>query len=365
MSKINITIDYHQEYDYTIKDLANTLENNKDLKNVLGLSYKANGKIYHNLDRPLIEDLDSLPFVTQIYKKHLNIKNYFFAAAQYPFVMIITGRGCIYRCSFCMLPQVFHGRKYRMRSAENIVKEFEYVINNLLEVKEIGIEDDTFTIDKERVKKFCELIIKKNIKMDWYCNVRADLDYDTMKIMKKAGCRMLTVGFESASQKILNNIHKGITVKQIKDFVKNSKKADLLVHGCFVFGLPGETKETLNQSLQLSKELNCDSMQFYPVQAYPGTELYEWAENKGYLTTHDFSKWVTKDGQVNTTINLPNLSREEIMNFCDKSFREYYLRWNYILSKLNTLIREPKEIPRTFMSFKIFYKNLFKKSVIE
>lgn len=349
-----------KEYDYTIKELADVIKNNGKLKNVLGLSYRKGKKIHHNQDRPPIKDLDELPFVSQVYKKHLNINNYFFAAAQYPMVMIITGRGCPFRCSFCNYPQTFHGRIYRVRSPENIVDEFEYIVENLPEVKEIGIEDDTFTANKDRVKEFCEIMIERDVKIDWYCNVRSDLDFKTMEIMKKAGCRLLTVGFESASQKILNNIHKGITIRQIREFSENANELGLLVHGCFVIGLPGETKKTLQRSLDLSKELKCDSMQFYPVQIYPGTELYDWAEKNGYITTHDFSKWVTEDGQVNTTMSLPNLSREEMVEFCDKAFREYYIRAEYILSKLKLLITRPREIRRTLMASRVFFANLTK-----
>jgi len=169
-----------KEYDYTIRDLAVCLRNKQDISKVNGLIYRnKNGDIKTNEPRSLIENLDELPFVTEIYKKFLNIRNYFFAACDYPMVMIITGRGCPNRCFFCVYPQVFHSRKYRFRSPENVVEEFEYIKNNLPEVREIGIEDDTFTVNKKRVQEICCLLIKKNIKIKWYCNVRVDLDLET------------------------------------------------------------------------------------------------------------------------------------------------------------------------------------------
>ncbi|MFQ6010361.1 MAG: B12-binding domain-containing radical SAM protein, partial [Candidatus Aenigmatarchaeota archaeon] len=142
-----------KEYDHIVRELALALQDKKPLNKVRGLSYIEKGKVKHNPDMPYIENLDELPFVSEIYKKHLSIKNYFFAAAEYPMVMIFSGRGCPNMCFFCLYPQTFGGRRYRLRSAENVVAEFEYIINNLPEVKEIGIEDDTFSADLERVHK--------------------------------------------------------------------------------------------------------------------------------------------------------------------------------------------------------------------
>ncbi|MCK4539870.1 radical SAM protein [Candidatus Parcubacteria bacterium] len=346
------------EYDYTIKDLAYCLLNKGNLASVNGVIFQKNKKIIFNPPRDLIENLDDLPFASEIYKKHFKIKNYFFAASDYPMVMIITGRGCPFRCFFCLYPQTFHSRRYRLRSAESVVKEFEYIKNNLPEVKEIGIEDDTFTADQERVIKICKLLIEKKIKLKWYCNVRANLNLETMQWMKKAGCHLLTIGFESGNQKLLNNIKKGITVEQIRQFVKDSKKAKLLVHGCFIIGNPEETKETMNETLALAKELNCDSMQFYPLIPYPGTEAFAWAKENGYLITDKYNEWLKDDGTYNCVLNLPEVKREDILNFCDKATKEYYLRSAYILMKLKQVITHPKEIKRLLIAAKTFFKYL-------
>jgi len=346
------------EYDYTLRDLAACLSQNRDLKDVHGLIFRRDNQIIHNQPRALIEDLDELPFVSRVYQRYFNIKNYFFAASDYPMVMMITGRGCPFRCFFCLYPQTFHSRRYRLRSPANIVDEFEYVVKNLPQVKEIGIEDDTFTANRQRTIKICQLILKKKIKIKWYCNVRADLDLETMKWMKKAGCHLVTVGFESGNQEILNNIHKGITVEQIREFVRNTKKAGLLVHGCFMAGNPGETRETLEQTLKLAKELNCDSMQFYPLMVYPGTEAYQWAEENRYLTNFNYGQWATQEGMYNCLLNLPGLTAQEISDYCHRATKEYYLRPSYILMKAKQMIFRPQEIKRTLKSVKPFFRYL-------
>lgn len=348
------------EYDYTVRDLAFSLNNGTDLKSVDGLIFRENGIIIENKPRALIENVDELPFVSQVYHKYLNIRNYFFAASNYPMAMIITGRGCPYKCFFCVYPQTFHSRKYRPRSAQNVVDEFEYIARELPEVKEIGIEDDTFTVDQERVKEICQLILDRNIRIKWYCNVRVNLDLETMKWMKKAGCQLVTVGFESADQEILNRMHKGITVEQIKEFVGNARKAGLLVHGCFMAGNPGESKETLARMLDFAKELNCDTMQFYPLLLYPGTEAYQWAEENNYLTTTDYSQWATKEATFACVFNLPDLSAEEISAFCMQANREYYLRPRYILMKLKQIILHPGEIRRTLKGAVAYFRMLRK-----
>jgi len=346
------------EYDYTIRDLARCLKNNEDLKKVDGLIFRDGENIIHNKPRELIQNPNELPFVSSVYKKYLNIKNYFFAASDYPMVMIMTGRGCAYRCFFCLYPQTFHSRVYRPRSAENVVAEFEYIKKNLPEVKEIAIEDDTFTIDKERVKKICQSIIEKNIKIKWYCNVRADLDLETMGWMKKAGCHLLTIGFESGNQQILNNIRKGITIEQIRKFVQNSKNAGLLVHGAFMAGNPGETKKTMEETLALAKELNCDSIQFYPLIVYPGTESYQWAKENNYLKTSDYDNWLDDCGMYTSLLDQPQLKSQEVLEFCNRATREYYLRPAYILMKSRQIIFSPREIIRTAKAAKTFFKNL-------
>jgi len=347
-----------REYDYTLRDLACALRDEDELKSVEGLSFRQDGTVIHNPGRHYIQSLDKLPFVSKVYRKHLTIKNYFFAAANYPMVMIITGRGCPNRCFFCVYPQTFHSRRYRMRSTENVVDEFEWIVNNLPEVKEIGIEDDTFTAQHHRAREISELIIKRGIRIKWYCNVRPDLDYETLLLMSKAGCRLVTTGFESGNQEMLDRIHKGMKLGKIRVFMENANRAGVLVHGCIMMGNPGETRETIRESVEFAQKLNCDSMQFYPLYVYPGTEAYEWAKENGYLTTMNYSRWLTEDGYHNCVIDLPDLSAEELVFLSNDALKKYHLRLAYLWMKMKQAFRKPCEGIRTVRSAIIFFKFL-------
>ena len=263
-----------KEYDYIIRDLAICLNQNGQLDYVKGLSYKNGGEIIHNLDRELIENLDDIPYASKFIKKHLDIYDYSFPAATFPAIQIFTGRGCPARCNYCVYPQVMHGHIYRKRSVENVVNEFQYIADNFPDIKEIVIEDDTFTIDKKRVVDICDLLIQKglNKRFSWLCNARVNLDYETMKKMKAAGCRLLIPGIESFNQTILNNIRKGTNLEEIKTYIYNAKKAGLLVHACYMVGNKGETQETMEKTLAAALRFNTDTAQFFPLIPYPGTE---------------------------------------------------------------------------------------------
>ncbi|MFH1093330.1 MAG: radical SAM protein [Candidatus Omnitrophota bacterium] len=350
------------EYDYTVADLAKTLQEKGDLNTVLGITFRKNGKIINNEERPKIKELDDLPFVSSVYKKHLNIKNYFFAASDYPMVQIFTARGCPFRCFFCVYPQTIHGNTYRTRSPENVVDEFIYVQENLPEVREVVIEDDTFSVDKNRVRRICELLIQKNIKLKWNANVRADLDLDTMKLMKKAGCRLIIIGFESADQQILDNIDKGAQSERQEEFFKDTKKAGLLLHAAFMAGNPGETQETLDKTFAMAKRFMPDTVQFFPLMAYPGTRAYDWAKENNILKSNDFSDWLTKEGLHNCVLDLPNLSSKQLVQWCDASRRNYYLSFRYLWYKIKQIILNPVEAKRTIMSMYRFKKFLLRGS---
>jgi radical SAM superfamily enzyme YgiQ (UPF0313 family) len=335
------------EYDYTLRDLCNALAAGRGMDEVKGLVYRHGSGVCASTPRPAISDLDSLPFVTSVYEKHLNVRNYFFAAARYPMVMTISGRGCPYRCFFCVYPQTFHGRAYRPRSAENVVEEFRYVREHLPMVREIGFEDDTFTADKRRCDRICDLLIAQRSRLPWYCNARADLPLDLLMKMRRAGCRLLVVGFESGSQRILDGMHKGIRVETMRRFVKDAKRAGLLIHGCIMAGNPGETEETLAESFRFARSLNCDSMQFFPLIVYPGTEAWEWAVKSGALTTTRFRDWVDEKGDYRCVIALPGLSAAQLVRLCRSYYLRYHLRPAYLLSKIWQAVARPGEMART------------------
>ena len=328
-----------REYDCTLVDLSSALRTRESLSNVRGISFRRNGEILSTPDRELIEDLDSLPFVSAIYKKHLTIENYFYAHCRYPTVSIFTSRGCYARCNFCVYPEQMFGRKQRQRSPENIVAEFQYIEKEMPQVKEVLIDDDTFSFDQEHTKRFCELMIERQVKVPWTVECRANLNYETMVMMRKAGCRLIVIGFESADNAILKNIHKGITVERMRTFVADAKKAGILIHSCFMAGNQGETKETLMKSLRFAQEINADTFQFFPLMVYPGTEAYEWAKKNGYLLTEDYSKWLTKEGLHDCVVSTPELSAHELVSFCDYARTRYYLSPRYLLYKVLQMIR--------------------------
>ena len=208
------------------------------------------------------------------------------------------------------------------------------------------IEDDTLTQYKQRTIALCKELVKRKINLTWSCNARADVPLEVLQWMKKAKCRLMCVGVESADQQILNNIHKGTTVDGIRKFMKDAKKAGILVHGCFMFGNQGETKETMAMTAAFARELNPDTAQFFPVMVYPGTETYKWAKKKGYLKAKYWKDWLNKDGTHRTLLSRPGLTAEELNELTDKARKEFYARPQYVISKIAQGIRHPSELPR-------------------
>lgn len=324
------------EYDYTLRDIAS----GRALEEVEGISYKRNGGVTHNSDRASIYDINELPFPAW---HHIDIRDYHDAGKLYPFITLISGRGCENSCTFCQFPQVMYGRRYRARSPELIVDEIEYDMKLFPYLKEVMFEDDTFTLKahRERLHAICSEILRRGIKISWSANARVDLnDIDTLKLMKQSGCRMLCVGFEFGNQEILDNVKKGITLEQSRIFAENCRKAGIRVHGCFMIGGPGETKETAMDTIRLAKELPIDTVQFSGVCPYPGTEYYRWCEEHGYLVPKDWPDWVDKNKEQRTVISLPELSMEEINRLVDLGLKSFYLR----PSQMFRMLREIRSI---------------------
>jgi len=347
-----------EEYDETIRELAGALEGERPLEDVAGLWLRQGEDISKTGKRKLLDDLDSIPFVSTIYKRFLNPHHYFNPNALFPMVTITTSRGCPHRCIFCVYPQTMMGHRLRNRSVANVVDEVEYIVQNFPEAKAVFFEDDTFPANKKRCIEICEEMIRRKIKISWTANARVDLDYETMAMMKKAGCRCLCVGFESGNQQLLDNIKKGITLAQSEAFMESARKTGILIHGCFIVGLPGETRETMEQTLDFAIKLQPDAIQMYPVMVYPGTEAYSWYNQRDLITSKDFSEWLTPAGLHNTVIHGESLSADELVEFCDHGRRKFYLRTGYILYKLKQMIKNPREIRRTLKSARTFFKYL-------
>lgn len=350
------------EYDNIVLELADTIKANGETGKVRGLCIKDGNTYRRTAPMPAMRNLDEIPFASEFIAKHLDPRDYFFAAATYPSIQIFTGRGCPFRCNFCVYPQTMHGHAFRARTAENVVAEFEYIANNFPEVKEVVIEDDTFTANKKRVLEICSQLVERklNKRLRWLCNARVNLDLETMKAMKKAGCRLIIPGIESGSQEILDNIKKGTKVEQFHSYVSNAKKAGLLIHACYMVGNCGETKETMQQTLDLALKLNTDTAQFFPLIPYPGTEAYDWAFQNGYIEL-DYDKYCRPDGTHNTVLSLPGLSAQEMVDFCNMARKKYYLRPRYILHRLRVGLTDISDLKRSLKAFGKLKQYLFNK----
>jgi len=346
------------EYDFTVKEIAEALDNKRGLEEIKGISYKDGGGIVSNPDRGFTssEDLDTIPFVSKVYQKHLNPRDYFLGDALYPHIQPFSARGCPHLCAFCAWPQTLMGRKYRTRSVSNIVDEMVWIEENMPEIRDVYFEDDTFTIDKKRVHAFCDEYISRELKIVWTCNARGDLDLETLQRMKKANCRMIITGYESGSNQILKNIKKGITVEQLKEGTENARRAGILVHGDFIIGLPGETKETIEMTKKLINEVRPDLLQVSVASPFPGTEFYQWAKTNGYLITDDPNEYLDEQGHQKAIISYPELSGEEMVKAVDKILKKYYLSPRFVPVTLRQVFRKHgwDETKRMWRSTKAF-----------
>ncbi|HOD02223.1 MAG TPA: radical SAM protein, partial [Clostridiales bacterium] len=329
---------------------------------IKGLTFRRENEVINNPDADYITELDEIPFAAPFIKEYLGVQDYFFVAAAHPSIQLFTGRGCPARCNFCVYPQTMHGHKYRLRSVDNVVAEFEYIVNSMPEVKEIVIEDDTFTVNKQRTVEICNRLIEKglNKKIRWLCNARVNLDLETMKLMKKAGCHLIIPGVESLNQTILNNIKKGTTVEQIKKYMANARKARLMVHACYMVGNNGETRETMEETLRAAMKFKTDTAQFFPLIPYPGTEAYDWAKSKGYINGK-YDEYCQEDGTLNCIINTPALKASELVDFCAYARKKYYLRPWYILHRIYRGLGDFEDLKRSLKAFGRLKQTLFKK----
>ncbi|RJO65037.1 MAG: radical SAM protein, partial [Candidatus Omnitrophota bacterium] len=316
------------EYDYTVKD---AVENFKNLNQVKGIVYYDSGKAVRTQARELIENLDDVPFPAW---HQLDLMKYFDGGKLYPYIDIISGRGCPNRCIFCLWPQVMHGTRYRLRSPKNVVDEIEHDIDlcpAVVKTGEFFFEDDTFTIDKNRAIQICEEIMRRNLKITFSVNARADnADLEMFEVMKRAGCRELLVGFESGNQQMLDRMNKNISIEKSRVFMKNTKKAGLEVHGCFVIGLIGETKETAMETIDFALSLGLTTAQFSGAVPFPGTELFNICKQKGWLNTEIWSDWLFAGEQAGI-VNYPTISQKEINYLVDLGLKRFYLRPSYMV----------------------------------
>jgi hopanoid biosynthesis associated radical SAM protein HpnJ len=320
-----------EEFDYTCKEIAEGLP----FDQVLGISFRlADGTIKHNAARPMVENMDELPFVAPVYKRDLTIKNYFLGYLNHPYLSFYTGRGCRSRCTFCLWPQTVGGHNYRTRSVESVIKEVNWIKENMPEVKEIMFDDDTFTDLRPRAEEIARGLGKLGVK--WSCNAKANVPYSTLKIMKENGLHLLLVGYESGDDKILMNIKKGLRTDTARRFSEDCHKLGIVVHGTFILGLPGETKETIAKTIAFAKKVNPHTLQVSLAAPYPGTRLYEQAVENKWITRDKTNNLVNNRGEQLATISYPHLSKEDIYHSVEVFYRSFYFR----PSKIWEIVRE-------------------------
>jgi hopanoid biosynthesis associated radical SAM protein HpnJ len=310
-----------EEFDYTCQDVAAGMP----FEQVLGISYRLpDGTVRHNDARPMIENMDELPFVAPVYKRDLKIENYFIGYLNYPYVSIYTGRGCRSKCTFCLWPQTVGGHRYRTRSTESVLAEVKWIKENMPEVKEIMFDDDTFTDFKPRVEEIARGLGKLGV--TWSCNAKANVPYSTLKIMKENGLRLLLVGYESGDDQILLNIKKGLRTDIARRFSEDCRKLGIKVHGTFILGLPGETKDTIEKTIEFAKEINPHTIQVSLAAPYPGTRLYEQAVENQWIPPNKTINLVNEKGVQLATISYPHLSQEEIYHGVEVFYKRFYFR---------------------------------------
>jgi hopanoid biosynthesis associated radical SAM protein HpnJ len=291
-----------------------------------GVSYRKNGSNVHNPEAGYIEDLDSLPWVSKVYKRDLDFKRYNVPFLLHPYISLYTARGCPAQCTFCLWPQTHSGHRWRLRSTADVVNEVRYILDNFPGLKEIFFDDDTFNYRKQRTIEVCEGLKQLNFAqrgVTWSCTSRVTTDYDTLKAMREAGCRLMIVGYESGDQQILKNMKKGATIDMAERFTANAKKLGLTIHGDFIIGMPGESRDTIRKTIDFAKRMDVDTIQVSIAHAYPGTEFYQYAQEKG-LVTIDMAD--TEGHQLPNVVYPGILDRAEMVDWVERFYGEYYFR---------------------------------------
>jgi hopanoid biosynthesis associated radical SAM protein HpnJ len=337
-----------KEFDYAVVEYAQ----GKAVEEILGASYRKNGSVVHNADRPQLQDLDSLPHVTDVYKRDLDVTRYNVPFLLHPFVSLYTTRGCPAQCTFCLWPQTLSGHPWRKRSTDDVVREMAKAKEHWPQVREFFFDDDTFNIQKARTIELCAKL--RPLNLTWSCTSRVTTDYETLKAMKEAGCRLLIVGYESGDPQILKNIKKGATVERARQFTKDCHKLGLVIHGDFILGLPGETRETIRNTINFAKALDVETIQVSVAHAYPGTEFYDYAVKNGFMVSG--SKMVDEGGHQLVHVQYPNLPAEEIMAAVHGFYDEYYFRPSAVFRILKKSAFDSGERKRLYREAKAFLK---------
>ena len=328
------------EFDFTIKEVAE----GRGFDGIVGLSYRnAAGVLVHNAERPILEDMDQLPFVTEVYKRDLRIEDYFIGYLKHPYVSLYTGRGCKSRCTFCLWPQTVGGHRYRVRSVDHVVEEIRLARHYFPQVKEFFFDDDTFTDNLPRAEAIARALGKLGV--TWSCNAKANVPRDTLKVLKDNGLRLLLVGYESGNQQILHNIKKGMLVDVARRFTRDCHELGITIHGTFILGLPGETKATIEETIRFATEINPHTIQVSLAAPYPGTFLYRQAVENGWLDANH-AELVDDNGIQIAPLHYPHLSHREIFDSVEVFYKRFYFRAGKIASIVGEMVRSPEMMVR-------------------
>jgi len=329
-----------EEYDFTCVDLAE----GKPLAEIDGITWRAgDGTIVRNKDRAAIEDMDVLPMVSPIYKRDLDSTKYFGGYQRHPYVSFYTGRGCKSRCTFCLWPQTISGHNYRYRTVPKVIEEVKFILKEMPEVKEIFFDDDTLADAHAHVVELSRELAKlgfgkKDFPVTWGCNAKANVPYNVLKEMKAGGCRVLLVGYESGNQQILHNIKKGLRTDVARQFTKDAHSLGLTIHGTFILGLPGETLETIEETINYAKEINPHTIQVSLAAPYPGTFLYKQATENGWFDKSN--SLLDDDGNQIAQLSYPHLPASVIFDKVEEFYRRYYFRPSKIASIVGEMLRD-------------------------
>lgn len=337
----------HKEFDHQVTRFAA----GEALDKIPGVHFLKNNRMVSTPPEPLVTELDKFPWVTPIYRRDLDITKYNVPFLLHPYIAFYSTRGCPARCTFCLWPQTFDDHAQRQRSIQDVANEVEWALGAFKPegLQEIFFDDDTFAYFRKRMVEMSAAF--KPLKFQWSSTARASLDYETLKVMKEAGCRLFIVGFESGNDRILKNIKKGINAAQSLQFVKDCKRAGIKVHADFIIGLPGETRETIKETIAYAKEMDAETLQVSVAHAYPGTEMYEWFRDNGVILNTTMSDEL---GQQLPMANFPHLSGAEMLDWVHKFYDQYYFRPKPIYRIVKGAIFKPAERKRLYKEAKEF-----------
>jgi hopanoid biosynthesis associated radical SAM protein HpnJ len=323
-----------EEYDFTVAEIAE----GHPLDQVDGITYRNHhGETVRAPDRAILEDMDRLPYVTPVYQRDLRVEDYFIGYLKHPYVSLYTGRGCRSQCTFCLWPQTVGGHRYRTRSVSHVLGEMALIKDSLPQAKEVFFDDDTFTDSRPRAEDIARGM--GALGLEWSCNAKANVPYETLKVLRDNGLRLVVVGFETGDDHILTNIKKGVRVERARQFAKDCHELGIVMHGTFIVGLPGETTETIRQTIKFAREVNPHTIQVSIAAPYPGTALYRQAQEEGWLTPDD-ANLVDEHGVQTAALSYPNLNRTEIFDSVDTFYRKFYFRAGKIAEMSAEMIRD-------------------------